>query len=364
MSLTAVEAGLAQTFERVEEEARRGSLFRGATVVGVARGETAFVWSTGVARNDGLPSGPDVVWNVWCGVKPLSAFRVAARLEARGIAPDDDLRVHHPLLADFPAPVSLADLSCHRVTFESPLSSVAALAPPAERGELVRHGVLSPTSSAYGEYATWWLLADLVDLARSDGDETGRALADNGVVLHPLLADQAAAVLARSGIYFDGLRQHGDVPVPLIHDLGRRMLAQTDAGLGGRTSARGLAQWYSAVTARPLPRTMLGVGGWPSAPYTDRWLGAAEHSFDEALTGRTMKHVGPFMAGFEHRDLPGLDDYGVVGQLGWMGASLGIGGDGFGLAVIFAGLPHGSASFLELRAELVRHAAAWLWGAP
>jgi CubicO group peptidase (beta-lactamase class C family) len=288
---------------------------------------------------------PDLVFNVWCAVKPVVADALVRAMRAEALPlsvriadllPDDvDLRSVGDVRVD--------DVLAHRAALPK-IALMEAELWGRDRERLTRERFASwdpgdrGDRSDYTEYSGWYLIERVLEdrfggaaIAHSEGLRVGR----------PAGAGPASGL----GCYY----APSDGPfLPLPHDLLPAFRCARSLAMGGHASARGLARWYSsflvdgggtAGDARTVPV--------PPAP-GERWYSRV--LLREVCFGRGFQlSIGQFL------DVLELSER-AFGHVGWNGASVGLVDPVLGVAIglVLNTTDVGHDRFFAVRARIIR----------
>ncbi len=253
----------------------------------------------------GVAMGPDVLFNVWCAVKPVVADALIRSLAATGRGLDtllDDLVVAGPWPPGAFGTATVADLLAHRV----PLPQVGIIQAQVwgeDRARRADEAIAAHLASGvrdgwdYSEYAAWHLIERMGPVTEAVHEHL-RGVGPG--ILIPAVADRPDEDF---GCYHEVTSDGALRPLP--HDLLASFRRGRPPGLGGYASARGLARWYAGrLRAGDLPG--------PRTPWASSVL-----STDIAFAEGLMVGLADFL------EMSELSDR-ACGHVGWNGASIGL----------------------------------------
>jgi CubicO group peptidase (beta-lactamase class C family) len=230
--------------DELAEDVRVG-LTAGVQAVVRHEGRTALEVSFGKAA----PSAEmthRTIHNLYCGLKPLSAFVVARVLERHG------LTVDVPLVRFFAGQCSpeltARHLLSHSAGLGAPLAFQLFFLPDEERSrhltvqELLNRA--SVNEPCYSEVAAWHVLGLVVEALenRAAAEVAAGVLQTLGLTRTFLTVSEDVEDI---GFYFD---HDCDPPLPLLHDaLPRFRVSKYPFAVGGYTTMTDLASWYEMV---------------------------------------------------------------------------------------------------------------------
>jgi CubicO group peptidase (beta-lactamase class C family) len=315
--VTLLRRGVQRTTECVDGLVADGHLARGAQICVVVGGEVVLDLAVG-DDGTGRPMTPLTLCSVYCAIKPITAVAVAAQVEAGRLALDAPLTELLPeVRCARDGAITLRNLLNHTAGLHEPYAVHMELMTPDKRVEFVDRmrlpdGWRVGEDAGYSEFVAWHLLGRVLETT------TGEPLRTHlrSAVLEPFAMTDTwigmtdaeyDANEARIGVNHD-LRAW--VPFPMLLEQARRVCCETNPAYGGYTTARDLARFHAAVSARLSS----------SATLQAFCSGARERAYDVVLKRECEYGLG-FMTGLADHHFGSRCSSAAFGHSGFSGTS-------------------------------------------